>query len=153
MDSWTAAALDTADTCWTGMVAVLEELTDSGVHRRLPVDGSNSPYAVAHHCVEMTRWWLGTFGCGLALPRDRAAEFEATGSLPELLARIRSTRTDMITWTEQILRDDIAARDATGTTADVDLATVSPQWVTLHVVHELAQHLGQMQVTRDVLRA
>lgn len=59
----------------------------------------------------------------------------------------------MIAWTEQILRDDIAARDATGTTADVDLATVSPQWVILHVVHELAQHLGQMQVTRDMLRA
>ncbi|MGC5248807.1 DUF664 domain-containing protein [Gordonia sp. DT219] len=151
MDPWTAATLATAEKCWTAMVGVIEDLADPDVHRRLPVAGSNSPYAVAHHCVEMTRWWLGTLGCGLDLPRDRASEFSATGTVDDLLVRIEATRADMERWSVQMVRDGIACRDAQGTTADVDLATVTPQWVLLHVVHELAQHLGQMQIPRDIL--
>ena len=105
-----------------------------------------------HHCIEMTRWWLGTFGCGLDIPRDRAGEFEATGTRADLVERIAQVRRDADVWATRMLREGIAARAARGTNADVDLDTVTPEWVLLHVVHELAQHLGQLQVTRDLLR-
>ena len=150
---WQLAALDTADRCWDGIVAVVTDTTESTVNQRLSIPGSNSVFAIAHHCVEMTLWWLGTFGCGLDLPRDRAGEFEATGTRDELLARIAAVRSESSVWTQQMLDVGIAGRDSRGTTADVDLANVSAQWVVLHVIHELAQHLGQMQITRDAVRA
>lgn len=50
-----------------------------------------------------------------------------------------------------MIAEGIADRDARSTTASADLATVTPEWVVLHVVHELAQHLGQLELTRDVL--
>lgn len=134
------------------MSEILGGFSDDEANRRLPVVGSNSPYAIGHHCVEVARWWLGTVGCGQALLRDRNAEFTSTGSVPELLARVAQTRLDMVAWTGQMLNDGICGRDARGTKADVDLTTVTPEWVVLHVVHDVAQHLGQLEITRDLLR-
>ncbi|GAB35812.1 hypothetical protein GOOTI_184_00030 [Gordonia otitidis NBRC 100426] len=150
--AWSNAALDTAERCWDGFVATLDDLSDDDLNRRLAAPGSNTPYALVHHCIEMTRWWLGTFGCGLDIPRDRAGEFEATGTRADLVERIAQVRRDADVWATRMLREGIAARAARGTNADVDLDTVTPEWVLLHVVHELAQHLGQLQVTRDLLR-
>lgn len=133
------------------MSAIVAGLGDSAVNRRPPLDGANSAYAIVHHCVELTRWWLGTFGCGLGLPRDRSGEFRATGTTDELLERVGQVRADTVAWTRRMIADGIADRDARGTTASADLATVTPQWVLLHVIHELAQHLGQLELTIDVL--
>ena len=153
MDLWFEAARDTADRCWDGILATLDGVTDADLNSKLSVAGSNAPYAIVHHCIEMTRWWLGTFGCGLDLPRDRSGEFEAIGTRDDLVVRIARVRADVDVWATRMVRDDIAGRDARGTRANVDLDTVTPQWVVLHVVHELAQHLGQLQVTRDLLSA
>ena len=139
-----------SDQAWSN--ATLDDLSDDDLNRRLAAPGSNTPYALVHHCIEMTRWWLGTFGCGLDIPRDRAGEFEATGTRADLVERIAQVRRDADVWATRMLREGIAARAARGTNADVDLDTVTPEWVLLHVVHELAQHLGQLQVTRDLLR-
>ncbi|MFW0792980.1 DUF664 domain-containing protein [Gordonia sp. CPCC 205515] len=150
-DNWLDACLDTADRCWGGIVSILSDLDDEQANRRLDSSGANSPYAIGHHCVEMTRWWLGTFGCGRRLPRDRSGEFEATGSVLELLERVGEVRADTAHWSREMLTHGIADRDARGTAATVDLATVTPQWVLLHVIHDLAQHLGQLQISRDEL--
>lgn len=130
---------------------IVTELGDPAINRRPRLEGANSAYAIVHHCIEMSRWWLGTFGCGLGLPRDRSGEFRASGTADELLNRIAQVRADTAGWMEQITTDGITGRDARGTTASVDLETVTPQWVVLHVIHELAQHLGQLELTRDVL--
>lgn len=130
---------------------IVTELGDPAINRRPRLEGANSAYAIVHHCIEMSRWWLGTFGCGLGLPRDRSGEFRASGTADELLDRIAQVRADTAGWMEQITTDGITGRDARGTTASVDLETVTPQWVVLHVIHELAQHLGQLELTRDVL--
>ena len=130
---------------------IVTELGDPAINRRPRLEGANSAYAIVHHCIEMSRWWLGTFGCGLGLPRDRSGEFRASGTADELLDRIAQVRADTAGWMEQITTDGITGRDARGTTASVDLETVTPQWVVLHVIHELAQHRGQLELTRDVL--
>ncbi|KYH46362.1 hypothetical protein AZH51_10170 [Branchiibius sp. NY16-3462-2] len=133
------------------MTAIVGELGDSAVNQRPPLEGANSAYAIVHHCVELSRWWLGTFGCGLGLPRDRPGEFRATGTTDELLERVGQVRADTVVWTRRMIADGIADRDARSTTASADLATVTPHWVVLHVIHELAQHLGQLELTVDVL--
>ena len=50
-------------------------------------------------------------------------------------------------------RGDLA--DPAGTTVDVGRAraagTFTPDWVVAHILHEVAAHTGQLQVTRDVL--
>ncbi|MBY4213621.1 DUF664 domain-containing protein [Rhodococcus fascians] len=33
-----------------------------------------------------------------------------------------------------------------------EFATATPEWVLTHLVRELAQHLSQLELTRDVLR-
>ncbi|MFC6712995.1 DinB family protein [Branchiibius cervicis] len=151
MADWMQACQDTSERCWTAIAVIVTELGDPAVNRRPRLEGANSAYAIVHHCIEMSRWWLGTFGCGLGLPRDRSGEFRASGTADELLDRIAQVRADTAGWMEQITADGITGRDARGTTASVDLETVTPQWVVLHVIHELAQHLGQLELTRDVL--
>ncbi len=135
------------------MDSLIAAMTDAEVNTSLDVPGANSVYAIAHHCIEMSRWWLGTFGCGLDLPRDRAGEFSSRGTVSEVRPRLAQARTDTPRWTGEMMRHGIIGRDARGTTAKVDLALVSPEWVVLHVVHELAQHLGQMQITGDLVTA
>lgn len=151
MAEWTQACQDTSDRCWTAIAAIVEEMGDSAINRRPGPEGANSAYGIVHHCIEMSRWWLGTFGCGLGLPRDRSGEFQASGTTGELLDRIARVRADGLVWVERMVTVGITGRDARGTTASVDLQTVTPQWVVLHVIHELAQHLGQLELTRDVL--
>jgi hypothetical protein len=48
------------------------------------------------------------------------------------------------------LCEGIRDRSVTGSTRS-DAATATPEWVLLHIVRELAQHLGQLELTRDLL--
>ena len=83
------------------------------------------------------------------MPRDRDAEFTATGTVDELLALLDAGRAR--------LHDDVRAaspREApvNPPTSRDDLETYATQGsVLLHVYEELAQHLGQLEATRDVL--
>ena len=84
--------------------------------------------------------------------RDRAAEFTASGAVGPLLQRSDEAL--------RRLRDDLASLDAAAVPANVrrDPAhpvpyTESKGAVLLHIIEELYQHLGQMELTRDLLLA
>ena len=126
-----------------------------GVGATLPVAGSNSPYALLTHCLGAMRRWSSTVNLGGTVPRDRDAEFTATGPVSTLVERAARER--------QAFIDDVAATDLdalpVAPPADrVDAPARSYQVtdcraVLLHVVEELAQHLGHLEITRDVLLA
>ena len=89
---------------------------------------------------------------GRPVERDRDAEFVATGTVAELVAGVRSAR-------EQLALD-LATLDPTAPprgaldAEDVALPLGRTQTgVALHVYEELVQHLGQLQLTRDLLLA
>ncbi len=96
-------------------------------------------------------YWGGATVAERPVQRDRAAEFSATGDVAQLLWRTEQAR--------RRLRDDIAGFDASAPPASVrpDPDDSVPYArakgsVLLHILEELFQHLGQMEITRDALR-
>jgi uncharacterized damage-inducible protein DinB len=138
------------DDCLDAMLEIVAGLGDDLANRSLGVDGSNSPYATLTHCLGVVDWWSGEMVAGVHVERDRPAEFTARGRVAELPAAVRRTRARL---QENLAALDPAAPPARPTDRDYGDA---PQGrtqggVLLHVFHELAQHRGQMEVTRDVL--
>ncbi len=140
------------DEALEGMVAVVTELGDELANRRLDLPGANSPYAILYHCLGVMEYWGGAMVAGRSIERDRDAEFRASGGVGELVRR---------TWQARRQLDaDIADMEppapprGTPEPEDAELPLARTQGgVLIHVYEELAQHRGQVEVTRDVLRA
>jgi Protein of unknown function (DUF664) len=140
------------DEALEGMIAVVTELGDELANRRLDVAGANSPYAVLYHCLGVMEYWGGALVAGRSIERDRDAEFRASGPVGELVRRARRARRQL----EADIADlePLAPPRGTPQPEDADLPLARTQGgVLLHIYEELAQHRGQMEVTRDVLRA
>ena len=138
------------DRALDGMVAILEELGDELANKEPDLPGANSPYAILFHCLGVTNYWVGTLLGGRDVPRDRPAEFKATGSVKDLLERIQGLKVQ--------IRDDLNGFKGISTLASIPDRSPIPehhQWtqgmVLVHTYEELAQHHGQMELTRDVL--
>jgi hypothetical protein len=133
------------------MTAIVVGLGDDLASTRPDLPGANSPYAILTHCCGVLEGWGGEAVAGRRIERDRAAEFVATGPVADLEARVAAARVR--------LRADLAALDWDAPPRgpvdpqDVDLPLGRSQGgVLLHIYEELAQHLGQMEITRDLLR-
>ena len=135
----------------SSMTEILKGLGDELSNTRPDLPGANSPYAIVFHCVGVIEHWAGSVIAGLEIPRDRAAEFTATGRVDELITRVDDVRARLPEWVDVALREGIRDRTVVGSTRP-EAATATPEWVLTHVVRELAQHLGQLELTRDVLR-
>ncbi|CAM3048066.1 uncharacterized protein DUF664 [Williamsia muralis] len=135
----------------SSMTEILKGLGDELANTRPDLPGANSPYAIVFHCVGVIEHWAGSVIAGLKIPRDRAAEFTATGRVDDLITRVDDVRARLPEWVDVALREGIRDRTVTGSTRP-EVATATPEWVLTHVVRELAQHLGQLELTRDVLR-
>ncbi|MEE2032536.1 DinB family protein [Rhodococcus chondri] len=114
--------------------------------------GANSPYAIVTHCVGMTDYWGGSLIAGLRIPRDRDAEFDAHGDPQQLCDEVERLRRRLPEWVKIALTEGVRDRTATGTNRS-DAQTASPTWMLVHIVRELSQHLGQLEITRDLLSA
>ncbi|MBR7744563.1 DUF664 domain-containing protein [Phycicoccus sp. BSK3Z-2] len=84
------------------------------------------------------------------VPRDRDAEFTATGTVAEALALLEAARARLH---EDVRASAPDAPPANPPVDDLDIWYATQGDVLLHVYEELAQHLGQLEVTRDVLLA
>ena len=138
------------DDCLDAMLDIVTGLGDDLANRSLDVPGANSPYAILTHCLGVVEWWSGEMVAGRDVERDRAAEFTARGPVAELPEAVRRTRSRLVA--------DLADLDSAAPPAkpgDEELLGYpygrTQGGVLLHVFHELAQHRGQMEVTRDVL--
>lgn len=110
---------------------------------------TNAVGALIYHCTEVCEFWLGHAALGRPSERRRDDEFSTSLPLDELVARVATTR-------EQVRRDLAALAQGHGVPSD--LRSVLPAGgsdasVVLHLVEELFQHIGQMEVTADVFRA
>lgn len=132
------------------MVAIVSGLGDSAANRRPDLAGANSPYAILTHCLGVLEFWGGLMVAERAITRDRDAEFESQGAVIDLAQRAATARRQ--------LAADISGFDASAAPPqvlppeDADLPYAkSKGGVLLHVLEELLQHLGQMELSRDVL--
>jgi hypothetical protein len=134
------------------MVRIVSDLGDDLANRRPDLPGANSPFAILTHCLGVMEYWGGEIVAGRTVVRDRPAEFRATGSVAELTQRAERAR--------QRLRADIAELDPFGPPRgsprgrDSTLPLARTQGgALLHIYEELAQHRGQLEITRDILRS
>lgn len=128
------------------------------VHTRPIPEGAgwptNSAAALVHHlCGVLASWGAACLG-GEDIERDRAVEFAFAGPVEPELDRLGALIDRLPGWAAAAAaRGELA--DPAGTTVDVDAArragTFTPDWVLGHIVHEVAAHTGQLQLTRDVL--
>ncbi|MGJ0184247.1 DUF664 domain-containing protein [Corynebacterium glyciniphilum] len=133
-----------------GYVAALETLDDRTVNKT-PLSGTvNTAFALVTHVHGMVHYWGGAFVAGEDIPRDRDAEFRASGTVAEAHVLIEEVRGRLPDWARIALTEGIRNREATGTSRR-DIAEVTPEWVLEHILHELAQHLGHLEVCRDVV--
>jgi uncharacterized damage-inducible protein DinB len=137
--------------CDDALVAMRDMVTDLGddlANRRPDLPGANSPFAILTHCLGVCGRWASTVNLGEVIPRDRDAEFAAAGKVADLAAETDRLRQALAGW---VTRADPTARPANP--ADGEDPGMTQGEVLLHVYEELAQHRGQMEITRDVLRA
>jgi len=132
------------------IAAALDDCDDATVNARPEVPGVNSVYALVAHLDGVVADWGGNLVAGETLARDRDAEFAAVGTVDQardLLSRIRER---LPRYVHRALTEGIAAPTAIASTR-TDAADSSPEFVVLHLLRELAQHTGQLQVCRDVV--
>ncbi|MEV5176563.1 DinB family protein [Streptomyces flaveolus] len=135
-----------------GMFGALDELGDDLGNTAPPLPGANSPYAIAYHCVGVADYWLGHVVAGRHVDRDRPAEFTAKGDARRLRREVDALFARLEADLHGTLPSD-PPRNAPPAEFEGPERPLSVQGVQLHVLEELAQHHGQVQITRDLLRA
>ena len=133
------------------MLEVADKLGDELVNKRPPGPDTNAVAALVVHSCELTEFWLGHVGLGRASDRDRESEFSRTATARELHTRVDSTLRQASADLELIAAGKTQA-DRTGWQFLRD-GDESDGALVLHVLEELYQHLGQMELTADVLLA
>jgi uncharacterized damage-inducible protein DinB len=136
----------------TQMHGVADRLGDDRVNQAPFGAETNSVAVLVAHCCGVSEFWLGHVGLGRPTSRVRDEEFTATATVPELH--------DMLAGMRAQIAADVRALDAgEASPAHASLrqtledADASDAALVLHVLEELYQHLGHMQVTADALAA
>jgi uncharacterized damage-inducible protein DinB len=129
---------------------VVVELGDELGNRRPDLAGANSPVQILTHCLGVMAYWAREVNLGVDVHRDRPAEFEAVCRVAELADDVAQARARF--------HDDVAAAQfdaapARGRSSDFERSLCTQGAVLMHVYEELAQHRGQLELTRDVLQA
>ncbi|MBA4022788.1 MAG: hypothetical protein C0482_10540 [Gordonia sp.] len=130
-----------------GLGAVADQIGDELINTVPPLPQANSGYGIVHHCTQVVLFWAGSVIGGERIPRDRAAEFTATGTVADLHTALEDVVARLPAWVEVAATDGVRDRTAAGSRA----ATATPEYLLGHLVRELAQHLGQLEITRDVV--
>jgi hypothetical protein len=135
-----------------GMSGIVAGLGGELANTRPALPGANSPYALLTHCVGMADYWSGALVAGRAVPRDRDAEFTATGPVEPLLAEVRALHGRLAADARDTDLGAPLRAEPPGTFQGPD-RPLTRGGALLHVLEELAQHHGQMEILRDALRA
>ncbi|MGH8986528.1 MAG: DUF664 domain-containing protein [Acidimicrobiia bacterium] len=139
------------DQALDAMVSIVRELGDDMASTRPDLPGANSPYALLTHCLGVMEFWGGFMVADRPFERDRDAEFRAEGRVHDLVERTAASRrrleTDIAvgTLSASPRHDPVFPEDA-----DTPIGRTQAG-VLMHILRELTQHLGQMEVSRDVL--
>jgi hypothetical protein len=131
------------------MMQIASDLGDDLVNVTPPLPEANSAYQIVWHCCGMLEWWTRSVVLGKYVDRDRDAEFVAHGTVAELSTRVQAVG-------DQLSRDlravdlDAPPRGDAGHYAGT-LVAADARGALFHVFEELAQHHGQLELTRDLL--
>ena len=134
-----------------GMARAIGRLDDETVNLRPDLESANTPFQLVTHALGACTWWTEHIVCGLDVERDRDAEFTATGTVDELLRCTTESKRRL---------DELAPTLEQATAVHGSPRTSLPlgrEWTVgaalIHAYEELAQHLGHLEITVDLLTA
>jgi Protein of unknown function (DUF664)/Protein of unknown function (DUF3887) len=140
------------DEALNGMVSIVEGLGDELANRRPDVPGINTPYVTLAHSLGVLEYWGGHVIAGRPVQRDRDAEFNAAGPVGVLVEQTRLARRRL----QQDLAHFVPFAAPALPVDEEDKGEVfgrTQGGALLHLLGELTQHFGQMEICRDVLGA
>ena len=136
---------------FAGVLAVADRLGDELINERPRATAGSSPYALVFHILGACEWWVGHMVAGDESSRVREDEFIATGTVAELHLAVDAWL-DLLTARRPLL--DAATELTEIPQTQTPLAG---EWTVgaalIHAYEELAQHLGHLEVTADLLLA
>lgn len=133
---------------FTQMLAVADRLGDARLNERPLGPRTNAVGALIVHCCAVTEFWIGHVALGRPSTRDRSSEFSASTTLDEVHRLVDRTIAQALTDIEVL--EAGGGRDEGGRQF-LPGADTSDAAVVLHVVEELYQHLGHMELAADAL--
>ena len=135
--------------------AALNGLSEEQLNRRPEVTGANSGYVIATHVFGNARAWVLGIACGQELRRDRPAEFASRGTYAELRRAADALSGEI---DEALGALDPSLLDERPEPSGVlwgegEPYEVSRREALAHVLEHASMHLGQLQLTRDLIVA
>lgn len=130
------------------MLLVADRLGDPKVNERPLGPRTNAVAPLIIHCCAVAEFWLGHVALGRPNKRDREAEFARTATVSELHELVDAVLPRIDADIGRLHVGD--GRDEGGRQflQDGDTSDAS---VVLHVLEELYQHLGHMEIAEDAL--
>jgi len=135
--------------------AALKGMREGQLNRRPDVPAANSGYVIATHVLGNARAWVLGIVCGQALSRDRPGEFASRGTFEELgkAACALSGEIDAA-----LAGLDPSKLDGRFVPSQELWGEGEPQEISrreglAHVLEHASMHLGQIQLTVDMIRA
>jgi hypothetical protein len=138
------------DAALDSMVEIVTSLGDELANRAPDLPGANSPYAILTHCLGVMAYWGGDVVAGRDIERDRQAEFVATGSVADLVKRTQEARRQFASDVARVEAQAPARGDVRPDDRVIPIGRTQGGAL-IHVYEELSQHLGQMEISRDIL--
>jgi uncharacterized damage-inducible protein DinB len=147
-DPMLEAARSIVDESLDAMRAAIAGASADALNRRPAGDDTNPIAVLVVHALNSSRWWLGVALGGPVPERDRPSEFLTTvAGADELLevfdaiaADCRALLSTDATFDPGAIRED--PRDGDRVTA---------AWALIHAVEHLREHLGHVELTRQLL--
>lgn len=134
-----------------GYCDAVARLDDELINTVPPIPGANTPYRLVVHALGACDWWTSHIVLGHSSDRDRDAEFVATGTVADATDALAAASARLAA-----LRPELETAD----TVHGSPSTTKPlgaEWTVgaclIHAYEELAQHLGHLEVTVDLLLA
>lgn len=130
------------------MLGVADRLGDDLVNERPLGPQTNAVAALIIHCCEVSEFWLGHVALGRPSDRDRESEFSRTATVEELHQLVCRT---VATTVADLQRLESGEGQDDGGRQFLHGGDTSDASVVLHVLEELYQHLGHMELAADAL--
>jgi hypothetical protein len=132
------------------MTAIVERLGDELANTVPALPGANSPYQLVVHCCGVVEWWTRQVVLGVPVERDRDAELTGSGSVVDLRRRVDEVLEHLRTDLTRIDPDAALRGDPAPDYVGTPIGSTA-RGVLLHMLEELAQHHGHLEITRDVI--
>lgn len=131
------------------LAILVSRFDDELVNTKPAGDHTNSAAVIVTHVCGALRFWTMEIALGRDAARDRDAEFRAVATTAELQALLDRTLA-------QLLEDVGDIADHGGTTPVADRRRLwegdeSDGAIVLHLLEEMYQHIGQLELTADAL--